>query len=258
MWRVARSSGWALALALAYGGGIPGLEAAPSAASLGTSAHGQAPGATQTPAAGQATPSPTQPPAAGQAAPGTTQVPPAAGAPSPGGTSGPTPGGVVPPSGYVIGPEDVLRVVFWREKDLSLDDVVVRSDGQITLPIINEIQAAGLTPEQLREKVMAAASRYVEDANATVIIKQINSRKVFVTGMVAKPGPYPLGGPTTVLQMLSMAGGLTDFAKKNEIVVMRTEGGRTQTYGFRYKDIIKGRNLEQNILLKPGDTIVVP
>jgi polysaccharide export outer membrane protein len=152
----------------------------------------------------------------------------------------------------------VLAVVFWREKDLSLDNVVVRPDGKITLPIINEIQAAGLTPEQLREKVMEAAGRYVEDANATLIVKQINSRRVFVTGSVNKPGPYSLGAPTTVLQMLSVAGGLNDFAKKSKIVIMRTEGTQTKSLRFNYKEVIEGKNLQQNIVLKPGDTIVVP
>lgn len=168
------------------------------------------------------------------------------------------PAGVTPPADYVIGPDDVLAVVFWREKDLSMDNVVVRPDGMITLPIINDLQAAGLTPEQFRQKVIEAAGRYVEDANATVIVKEIRSRKVFVTGNVNKPGPHPLGAPTTVLQMLSLAGGLSDFAKKNDIVIMRTEGGKTQTLPFRYKDVIKGKNLQQNIVLRPGDTIVVP
>jgi polysaccharide biosynthesis/export protein len=192
----------------------------------------------------QATASPTQAPA--QAAP---QAPaPATPAQQPPPTTRPgapvnAPTGVAPPSDYVIGPDDVLAIVFWREKDLSSDNVVVRPDGKITLPIINDIQAAGLTPEQLREKVSEAASRYVEDANATVIVKTINSRRVFVTGQVGKPG---------------MAGGMGDFAKKNKIVVMRTENGVTKSFKFNYKEVLNGQNLQQNILLKPGDTIIVP
>jgi polysaccharide export outer membrane protein len=164
---------------------------------------------------------------------------------------------VTPPAGYVIGPQDVLAVVFWREKDLSAE-VVVRPDGRITLPLLNDVQAAGLTPDELRERVQQAASRFVETPNATVVVKEIHSRKVFVTGKVARAGTYPLMGPTTILQMLATAGGLMDFAKSDRIVVMRTEQGKTQTFKFNYKDVMKSKNLEQNIELKPGDTILVP
>lgn len=192
-----------------------------------------------------------------------TPAPPAAAAPAAVPVSKPvqspsTPGGVTPPPGYVIGPEDVLAVVFWREKDLSVEETVVRPDGMITLPIINDVKAAGLTPEELRKSVEDAAGRYVQEPNATIVIKAIHSRRFFVTGLVNKPGPYGLGGPTTILQALAMAGGLQDFAKENDIVLMRQEGGKTNTYKFRYKDVIKGKNLQQNIEVRPGDTIVVP
>ncbi len=165
--------------------------------------------------------------------------------------------GVTPPADYVIGPDDVLAVLFWREKDLSAE-VVVRPDGMITLPLVNDVQAAGLTPDQLRDRVQEAASKFVEDPNATVVVKQINSRRFFVTGMVNKPGPYPLTGPTTALQAIATAGGLLEFAKQDRIVIMRNEGGKTTTFKFNYKDIARGRNLQQNIELKPGDTIIVP
>jgi polysaccharide export outer membrane protein len=168
------------------------------------------------------------------------------------------PKGVTPPPDYVIGPEDVLAILFWREKDLSVEQVVVRPDGMITLPLLNDVQAAGLTPEQLRDALTKAASRFVEDPNATVVVRQINSRKVFVTGQVGRPGAYPLLGPTTVLQALAQAGGLLEYAKANDILVMRQVNGRTQTFKFRYKDVIRGKHLEQNIELKPGDTVVVP
>lgn len=167
------------------------------------------------------------------------------------------PAGVTPPADYVIGPEDQLAILFWRDKDLSAE-VAVRPDGRITLPLLNDIVAAGLTPDELRERIQQAASRYVEGPNATVVVKQINSRKVFVTGKVAKPGTYPLMGPTTVLQMIAMAGGLMDFAKSDRIVVMRTLAGNTETFKFNYKDVSKSKNLQQNIALKPGDTILVP
>lgn len=161
------------------------------------------------------------------------------------------------PPGYVIGPDDVLSIMFWRDKDLSAD-VVVRPDGNITLPLLNDVPAAGLTPEQLREKIHVAARRFVEDPNATVVVKQINSRKVFITGEVEKPGTYPITGPTTVVQLLAMAGGLKEFADGKDILIMRTEGGRQVAYRFNYRWVLKGLNLRQNIELKPGDTVIVP
>jgi polysaccharide biosynthesis/export protein len=165
---------------------------------------------------------------------------------------------VPPPPGYVIGPDDVLQVLFWREKDFSAE-VTVRPDGMISLPLLNDLKAAGLTPEQLREAVTTASRKYFEvDPNVTINIKAINSRKVFITGSVAKPGPYLLLAPTTVLQLISMAGGLTEFAKQKDIAVMRTEGGKQLRFPFNYKDVAKGKNMKQNIELKPGDTVIVP
>lgn len=166
-------------------------------------------------------------------------------------------GGVATPADYVIGPEDQLSVVFWRDKDLSAD-VVVRPDGKISLPLLNDVQAGGLTPEQLRLNVTEEAKRFVEDPTASVVIKQINSRKVFVTGEVDKPGTYPLAGPTTVLQLLATAGGLKEYAAKEKIVVLRREGGREVSYKFNYKQVVQQKNPSQNIDLKPGDTVVVP
>ena len=158
---------------------------------------------------------------------------------------------------YVIGPDDVLSIVFWRDKDISAD-VAVRPDGRISLPLLNDVQAGGLTPLQLRDRLTEEARRYVEDPNVTVVVRQINSRKVFVTGEVQKPGPYSLTGPTTVLQMIAMAGGLKEYADAKNIAIMRVENGRTLSCGFNYRDVAKRRNLRQNIELKPGDTIIVP
>jgi polysaccharide export outer membrane protein len=158
---------------------------------------------------------------------------------------------------YVIGAEDVLTIVFWREKDLT-GDVTVRSDGKISLPLLNDIQAAGLTPEQLRDRVTVEARRYFEDPTATVVVKQSNSRRVFITGKVQKPGPYPLTSATTVLQLIAIAGGLRDFSNASEIVIMRTENGRALTLPFNYNDVVKRKAVRQNIELKPGDTVVVP
>lgn len=187
-----------------------------------------------------------------QQAPVTTQG--NGGAPPPGVT---IPKGVETPPDYVIGPDDVLTVVFWREKDLS-NDVTVRPDGMITLPLVNDVQAAGRTPDQLREDLSRAAAQFIEVPTVTVVVKAINSRKVFITGQVGKQGAYPLLAPTTVMQMLATAGGVHEFADTKNITILRTENGRQLALKFNYKDVRRGRNLKQNIELKPGDTIIVP
>jgi polysaccharide export outer membrane protein len=158
---------------------------------------------------------------------------------------------------YLIGVEDVLGVVFWREPDMT-GDVTVRPDGLITLPLVGDIQAAGLRPDALREEIRKAAARFVEDPNVTVVVRQINSRKVFITGQVAQPGSHPALAPMTVMQLIALAGGLTEFADKENISVLRVEQGQTRSFKFNYKDVSKGKNLAQNIVLKPGDTVVVP
>ena len=163
----------------------------------------------------------------------------------------------VVPADYVIGPEDVLSIVFWREKDLSAD-VVVRPDGKISLPLLKDLQAAGLSPDQLTEVLVKAAAKYVSQPNATVMVKEINSRKVFVVGQVAKPGTFPLAGDLTVLQALALAGDVLEYAKATKITVVRVEGGEERRFPFNYKEVVKGKNIAQNIRLKPGDTIIVP
>lgn len=164
---------------------------------------------------------------------------------------------VTPPADYVIGPDDVLSVVFWREDDLTAD-VIVRPDGKITLPLINDIQAAGLTPEQLRASVAKAASPFIDAPTVMVRIKEIKSRFVTIVGEVQNQGPVALGAPMTVLQLIGRAGGLTEFANKKNIMVIRNENGREGTFKFNYNDVSRGENLKQNIELKPGDTVVVP
>jgi polysaccharide biosynthesis/export protein len=161
------------------------------------------------------------------------------------------------PNDYVIGPEDVLGVVFWREAEMS-GDVAVRPDGVITLPLIGELKAAGLTPNTLRAAIQTAAAKYLSEPNVSVVVRQLNSRKVFVTGEVMMPGAFPLTGPRTVMQLIALAGGLTEYAKSSEISIMRDENGRTRHFKFNYKDVAKGKRLEQNIQLRPNDTIVVP
>jgi polysaccharide export outer membrane protein len=165
--------------------------------------------------------------------------------------------GVSLPAGFIIGPEDVISVVIWRNQEMS-GDFIVRPDGQISMPLLNDVQAAGLTPDQLREQVTKAATKFLEEPSVTVVVKAINSRKVHITGMVQKPGAYPLISPTTVLQLISVAGGLHEFADAKKITIVRQEDGRQVSYRFNYKDVSQGKNLKQNIELKPGDTVIVP
>ena len=181
-------------------------------------------------------------------------------APSPG-VSAPAGTSVEVPAEYVIGPQDVLGINFWRDTDMT-GDVTVRPDGRITLPLIGDVQAAGKTPEALKTEITTAASKLFkqgQEPTVTVVVRQINSRKVFITGQVTTPGAHVLTGPLTVMQLISLAGGLTEFAKKKEITVIRTDAGGKQTVmPFNYSDVARGRNVGQNVVLKPGDTVVVP
>lgn len=161
------------------------------------------------------------------------------------------------PNDFVIGPEDVLGVVFWREPDIS-GDVTVRPDGRITLPVIGEMQAAGLRPKELQEQILSAASKYLTDPNVAVVVRTINSRRIFVTGRVTTPGTHLLKGPLTVMQAIALAGGLTEYADAKNISILRASSGRAERFKFNYKDVVRGKNLEQNIQLLPGDTVVVP
>ncbi len=161
------------------------------------------------------------------------------------------------PTDYVIGPEDVLGIVFWRDADMT-GDVTVRPDGMITLPLVGDLRAVGLKPDALRDVITTAAGKFLEDINVTVVIRKINSRKAFITGEVRTPGAYDLAGPRTVLQLIALAGGLTEYADGKNVTIMRTEGGQTRTFKFNYNDVSKGKNLAQNIAVNPGDTVVVP
>jgi polysaccharide export outer membrane protein len=201
----------------------------------------------------QTTASPGQKPASRPAGPAS----PAAPRPGQPGAATAKPQEAVRPIDYVIGSEDVLGVVFWREPEMS-GDVTVRPDGRITIPVIGEVQAAGKTPEQLQAEIVAAASKYISAPNAVVVVRTINSRKVFVTGRVTTPGTYPLTGALTVMQAIALAGGLTEFANPKNITILRTEAGQSRTFTFNYQDVARGRSLEQNIQLRPGDTVVVP
>jgi polysaccharide export outer membrane protein len=154
---------------------------------------------------------------------------------------------------YVIGPEDLLLVKVWREPDLS-GQHMVRPDGKISLPLVNEVEAAGQTPVQLAETITKSLSKFMNAPEVSVSVQTINSKFYFLQGEVLKPGKYPLLIPTTVLQALVNAGGFQEFANRKKIVVVR---GETR-HKFNYNDVIKGKNLDQNITLVSGDLIIVP
>lgn len=158
---------------------------------------------------------------------------------------------------YVIGPEDALSINVWKEAELS-HAVQVRPDGKISLPLVNDVQAAGFTPLQLAASLTEKLKKFVSAPQVTVMVTTINSRKYYVMGEIAKSGAYPLLRGMTVLQALSGAGNFTQFANVKKIYLMRVEDGKQVKHPFNYKDVIKGLHPEQNIELKPGDTIVVP
>lgn len=158
---------------------------------------------------------------------------------------------------YVIGEEDVLNINVWKEPEVSRT-VPVRPDGKISLPLINDVQAAGLTPAQLGMAITEKLRKFMADPQVTVIVTQINSRRVYIMGEVNRPGAFPMLPNMTVLQALSSAGGFTQFANLKGIYVLRSADGKQHRFPFSYKDVIKGQRAEQNIVLKPGDTIVVP
>ena len=165
--------------------------------------------------------------------------------------------GVATPDDYVIGPEDVLVITFFRDETMS-GETLVRPDGKLTLRLLGDIAAGGLTTQQLGEELVKLASKYLEDATVTVVVKQINSRRVTVVGEVARQGEFKLNGPMTVLQAIGQAGGVTEFADKENISVIRTVNGVPKALPFDYAAIMRGKKLEQDILLKPGDRVVVP
>ena len=157
---------------------------------------------------------------------------------------------------YVIGPEDVLHIAVWKEADLTAT-LPVRPDGKISLPLINDVQAAGLTPMQLADSLTEKLKKYVASPRVTVVVTAINSKRIYLVGEVGHAGPIPMLPNMTVLQALSSAG-MTQFANTKKIYLMRSEGGKQVKMPVNYKKLVKGEQMEQNYLLKPGDTIVVP
>jgi len=158
---------------------------------------------------------------------------------------------------YKIGPQDVLRIDVWKENEISRI-TPVRPDGRISLPLLNDVQAAGLTPTQLAGVISEGLKKYITNPQVTVGVTEINSRRVYVTGEVTKPGAFPLQPGMTVLQALTSSGGFTQFAKIKGIYVLRTEDGKQVKHPFNYKDVVSGKHPELNIVLQSGDVIVVP
>lgn len=162
-------------------------------------------------------------------------------------------GAPVDPKTYVIGAEDILMIRVWREPDLS-GPVGVRPDGKISLPLIGEVQAGGVTPEKLAEHITEGFSKYVNNPEVMVQVATVNSKKYFITGEVNRPGSYPLVVPTTILEAIAIAGGFREWAKKKDIMILRGP----KRYRFNYNQVVKGKNMAQNIQLESGDHIIVP
>ncbi|MBW1722347.1 MAG: polysaccharide export protein [Deltaproteobacteria bacterium] len=169
----------------------------------------------------------------------------------------PESGSKVPACTYRIGPGDLIEVSIWRDENLTRE-ILVPPDGVISFPLIEEIEVTSLTVPQLREKITRKICEYIPDATVTVILLKANSLMAYVIGKVNQPGRYPITLNTNVMQILAMAGGLNPFAAPKKILILRVEGGKTLALSFNYDQVKKGENLEQNILLKRGDVVVVP
>jgi polysaccharide biosynthesis/export protein len=167
-----------------------------------------------------------------------------------------TSGGDQESGDYVIGADDQLHISVWKETDLT-ETLPVRPDGKISMPLLGDVPAAGMTPTQLGDSIREKLKKYIADPRVTVVVTAMNSRRVFVTGEVTHSGPMPLLPHMTVLQALSAAG-FTQFANLKGIYLLRNEGGKQERIAFNYKDVVKGLHPEENIALRPGDTIVVP
>ena len=197
-------------------------------------------------AAQEGKPASPQPPAAAPAQQGQSQAP--GDSPSARGSS----------DDYLIGAGDVLQISVWKEPDASVPSVVVRQDGMITVPLLKDIAVVGRTPSQVEKTLVEGLSKYINEPNVTVVLAASNSKKVYVIGGANKEGPLAYTYPMTVMQALSEAGGLSDYAKRKKIYIIRAENGRDYRLDFNYDEVVKGERMEQNILLMPGDTLVIP
>lgn len=160
-------------------------------------------------------------------------------------------------SDYLIGPDDMLDINVWKEQELTRT-LQVRPDGKISMPLLNDVQAAGLTPTQLAQSITDKLKKYLTSPQVTVMVTQINSQRVYVTGEVTRPGAYPVLPGMSILQAITSAGGLTPYANTKKIFLMRNENGVQAKYPFSYKEVLDGRKANENLKVKAGDTIVVP
>jgi polysaccharide export outer membrane protein len=158
---------------------------------------------------------------------------------------------------FVIGDDDVLAINVWKEPDISRS-IPVRSDGKISLPLVGEVQAAGLTPLTLEKDIASKLKNYISEPEVTVMVQQVNSQKFNILGQVARPGSYVIANSPTVIDAIALAGGFRDFAKQKSIYVLRQGVSKDSRIPFNYKDVSQGKNMTQNIKLEPGDTVVVP
>ncbi len=162
------------------------------------------------------------------------------------------------PDDYQIGAGDVLQISVWKEPDASVPSAVVRPDGKISMPLLKEIEVAGMTPTELEHVITQKLSKLINAVDVTIVVSAINSKKIYVVGAARKEGPLAYTYRMTVMQGISEAGGLTDYAKRRKIYVLRTENGKEYQLPFNYDEVVKGEKMEQNIQLLPGDTIIIP
>ena len=162
------------------------------------------------------------------------------------------------PDNYVIGAGDVLQINVWKEPDASVGSVVVRPDGMISMPLLKEIEAAGMTPRQLEHLITERITRFIDAPDVTIMVTTINSKKIYIVGAAKREGPLAYTYRMTIMQAISEAGGLSDYAKPKKIYVLRTDNGKEYQMPFNYEEVIKGEKMEQNIPLLPGDVLVIP
>ena len=159
---------------------------------------------------------------------------------------------------YKIGAGDILEITIWKEPDLSRAEVLVRTDGKVSFPLLNDVQAAGLTPLEMKRNMEVGLKEFISNPFVTITVRSPESQKIYILGEVMNTGEYPLTKNLTVLQAFALAGGFTTWASKKEIILMRKEGGKEKIYRINYKNIIKGKDISQNLKLKADDTIIVP
>jgi len=159
---------------------------------------------------------------------------------------------------YTIGAGDELRIVTWKEADFTLETVLVRTDGKISFPLLNDVQAAGLTPMMLKDVLETGLKNYVAAPVITVTVANAGSQKFYILGEVTRTGEYPIVKDLSVLQAFALAGGFTEWASKDEILLIRRESGQKKVYKIDYKDMARGKNLDQDLLIRADDTIIVP